>query len=662
MLNIISALSLFAALLYIYMGLFIYRAKRHTKLNKVFMLWCMSMAAWSIGYAFSYITTNTHNAWIMVSAVGWCFFGAFALHMVILLTESCFAEMPVYNMLLYIPGLIFWFLSLIEFRGDKILSGKLRDFYYTGSSIYTFVFLILTIGLLASWYMKNRHNTIIVIQAKILLIACSVSFVIVSVTQWILPAIGINYLPLMSHLYALIVLYGVYYAMKHYRLFDISPEILNDMIFSEMMDLAVLLSPDGKIQKISQSTETLLEYQSIDLLDKPVTVILGEPDIFSEVIDIKSDCAVQRCDNTYCLTKSGDVLPVSLSFMPLISGRLKEPEGFVLLGHDMRITKQLEIQIEEQKAVEDQLRQSEQRFRDMFYQNTAIMYLVDYDTLEIFDANKAARDFYGYSENDFNRLKITDLNELSDEYMRKLLDEVYTNKKNVYHFRHRAAGGVWRDVEVHSTPLLMNKKRMLISIVTDITERKKAEERITYLAYHDDLTGLANRKLFYEKLNIELERTFRNGDKNAILFIDLDNLKQINDSYGHEAGDLLLKEVANRIKSNIREIDLAARMGGDEFTVLIVDIKNRDAAEAVMQKIYGLLDKPLLINGVPTQIQASIGFSIFPDDGRDMNQLISKADNEMYAVKLKKKNRKKLRKKLEDLDSSKGGVKSNSLS
>ena len=641
MLNIISVLSLFAALLYIYMGLFIYRAKRHSKLNKVFMLWCMSMATWSIGYAFSYITTTTHNAWIMVSAVGWCFFGAFALHMVMLLTENCFAEKPVYSALLYLPGMIFWVLSLIEFRGDKVLSGKLKDFYYTGSLIYTFIFLILTISILALWYAKNRNNTRIIKQAKILLLACSISFVIVSVTQLVLPAMGIDYLPLMSHLYSLIVLYGVYYAMKHYRLFSISPQILNDMIFSEMMDLAVLLSPDGKIQKISQSTETLLEYRSVDLLDKPFTVILGEPDFFSDVINIKSDCVVQRFNNTYCLTKSGDVLPVSLSFMPLISGRLKEPEGFVLLGHDMRITKQLEMQIEEQKVIEDQLRQSEQRFRDMFYQNTAIMYLIDYDTLEIFDANKAARDFYGYSENEFNRLKITDLNDYSEEYMRKLLDEINTNTQNVYHFRHRAAGGVWRDVEVHSTPLLMNKKRMLISIVTDITERKKAEERITYLAYHDALTGLANRKLFYEKLNIELERTFRNGDKNAILFIDLDNLKQINDSYGHEAGDLLLKEVANRIKSNIREIDLVARMGGDEFTVLIVDIKSRDAAEAVMQKIYGLLDKPLLINGVPTKIQASIGFSIFPDDGRDMNQLISIADNEMYAVKLKKRSRKK---------------------
>lgn len=641
MINVISALSLFAVLLYIYMGTYIFRAKRHARLNRVFMLWCTSMAIWSFGYAFAYITTATHNFWIMISAVGWCFFGAFALHLVMLLTECRLAEKPPYYILLYLPGMVFWCLSLLEFQTGMALPKRLENFYYTGSSIYTFIFLTLTIGLLASWYIKNRYNIRIVNQAKILLISCGVPFVIVTVTQWVLPLLRMNNLPLMSHLYALIVLFGVYYAMKHYRLFNISPQILNDRIFSEMMDLAILLSPDGKIQKISQSTETLLEYRSIDLLDKPIASILGEPGIFTDMMDIKGDSAVRRYSNTYCLTKSGGTLPVSLSCTPLIAGRLKEPEGFVLLGHDIRVTKQLERQIEEQKVTEDQLRQSEQRFRDIFYQNTAIMYLFDYDTLEIFDANQAARDFYGFSEKEFSLRKITDLNGVSEEYMRGLLDDLYKDKQNVYYFRHRAAGGVLRDVEVHSTPLFMNKRRMLISIVTDITERKKAEEQITYLAYHDALTGLANRKFFYEKLHIELERSFRKGDKTAILFLDLDGFKQINDNYGHEAGDNLLQEVANRIRSNIREIDTVARMGGDEFTLLIVDITSRDAAEAVSKKISGLLDSPILINGIPTQIQASIGISVFPDDGRDMKQLVSKADNEMYAVKLKKRDRKR---------------------
>lgn len=644
------------------MGAFIYKAKKTAGLNRVFMLWCVSMALWSFGYAFAYITTASRNIWIMVSAVGWCFFGAFALHMVMLLaqcppanqnrrtagplrfwggTSLYSVKKSALTLFLYLPGVIFWCLSILVLLTDIPLSKKLESFYFTGSFINTFVFLILTMVLLTFWYLRNKNNPRVVNQARILLITSSIAFLTVTVIQWILPRLGIGSLPLMSHLYALIVLWGAYYAMRHYRLFNISPQILNDTIFSGMMDLAILLTTDGKIRKISQSTETLLEYRSGDLLDRPVIDILGDPDIAADMPDIKSSSAVRRYSNTYCLTKSGEKLPVSLSLHPLTAGRLKEPEGFVLLGHDIRMTKQLEKQIEEQKLTEDQLRQSEQRFRDIFYQNTAVMCLIDYDTLAIFDANKAARDFYGYSEEEFNRKKLTDLNGLSEEYMRRLLDDLYADKNNVYYFRHQAAGGVWRDVEVHTTPLFMNERRMLISIVTDITERKKAEEQITYLAYHDALTGLANRKFFYEKLHIELERSFRKGDKTAILFLDLDGFKQVNDNYGHEAGDILLQEVANRIKSNIREIDTVARMGGDEFTLLIVDITSRSAAEAVSKKISQLMDSPFIINDIPLRIQASIGISIFPDDGRDMKQLVSKADNEMYAAKQEKREKKR---------------------
>lgn len=634
MLNVLSALSLFAAMLYIYMGLFIFRAKKQAKINRVFMLWCMSMAVWSASSALVYVTVTSHNFWVMISAVGWCFFGAFSLHLVMLLAESSFTKKPA-HILIYLPGMIFWCLSLFEYGIAGGLPKSLKGFYYTGNNIQIFTFPVLTICLLVSWYNKNRSNTRIKNQTRILLLSSSVAFIIVALIQQILPALGIIDLPYISHLCALLVLYGVYYAMKHYRLFSISPQILNDMIFSEMMDLAVLISADGKIQKISKSTEELLGYNSIDLIDKPFTVILGEPEIFSNIKSSKD--TVCRYENTSCLTKSGDVLPVSLSFMPLISGRLKEPEGFVLLGHDMRVTKQLEKQIKEQKIIEDQLRQSEQRFRDMFYQNTVVMYLVDCDTLEIFEANNAAIEFYGYSNSEFNHIKITDLNGFTEEQMRKILDDIYKNRKTVYYFKHRAANGAWRDVEVHSTLLFMNKKRILISIVTDITDRKKAEEKITYLAYHDALTDLANRKCFYEKLQAEIERSFRKGDKIAVLFMDLDNMKQINDTYGHEAGDLLLKEVAYRIKSSIRKTDLAARVGGDEFTLLVTDIKSHEAAEEVSKKIYRLMDTPFYINNVPVKIQISIGISIFPDDGRDVNHLISKADNEMYVVKNKKR-------------------------
>lgn len=642
MMNVISALSLFAVLLYFYMGIFIYRANKVSKLNRVFMFWCLSMAAWSFGYAFVYITVDYSDCWIKVSSVGWCFFGAFALNLILLLTENALIKRPFLNICLYFPGMIFWFLSIFVFHFNRTVPKWLEIFYYFGSSVYTFIFLLLTLGILITWGLRNRSNLRKAIQAKILFITSLVASILVIITHIILPALGISGFPLLAHLFALIVLSGVFYAVKYYRLLNVSPQILNDMIFSEMLDLAFLVSPDGNIQKISRSTENLLGYKFVDLLNKPISYVLKDQNIFSDIMARKGDYTEFKYNDTQCLTKSGEILPVNLTYLPLMVGKLNEPDGFVLLGHDIRTTKQLERQIEEQKVTEELLRQSEERFRDMFYQNTAIMYMIDCSTLYILDANKAAKDYYGYPGKEIYNKKITDLNGMNEESMIDLIVNIYEDMQEAYFFKHRDANGEWRDVEIHTTPLLMDEKKVLISIVTDITERKIAEEQISYLAYHDALTGLVNRKYFYEKLHEELERSFRKGGKAAVLFLDLDDCKLINDNYGHETGDVVLQRVAKLIKSNIREIDTVARMGGDEFTLLLVDIKSRSDAEAVSEKITEMLNNPIMIGDLPVYIQASIGISIFPDDGRDMKQLLNKADNEMYAVKLEKKDKKKM--------------------
>lgn len=426
-------------------------------------------------------------------------------------------------------------------------------------------------------------------------------------------------------------------AIRHHRLFNISPQNLNDMVFSEMTDLAVLLSPDWKISRVSRSTEMLLGYQAGELIGKPIDYIVKDQSILACTLDNRKDPVVRRYNETQCLASTGELIPVKISCLPLLTGRLNVPEGIVLIGQDIRVTKQLEKQIEQHLITEDQLRQSEERFKAIFYQNTAIMYLIDTDTLEIFDANKTARDYYGYSEEEFKNLKITEINGYSEEDMHALIKKQAEEKLTAYYFKHRLASGEWRDVEINTTSLSMNERKMLISIVRDITDRKKAEEKIAYLAYHDTLTGLANRKYFYERLHQELERSIRIGNKLAILFLDLDGFKLVNDTYGHEVGDLLLKEVAKRIKANIRETDLVARMGGDEFTLLILDILNLDAAKTAAQKLSDVLGRPFMLENNPVHVQASIGISIFPDDGGDMNLLLSKADNEMYTVKRAKK-------------------------
>ena len=436
-------------------------------------------------------------------------------------------------------------------------------------------------------------------------------------------------LPLYAFLLFLVL--GAYYIIRLYR--PLSPQIVNDTIFSEMMDLAVILTSDGKIRKVSRSTELLLGYHADELINKHVRLIIQDETLIQDLMGEKRSPAICRYDEIPFLTRSGEYLPVKVSCLPLISHKQRASSGIVLLGHDIRLMKQLKKQINENRDTLEKLHHSENRFKDIFSKNSAAMYLLDSETLEIVDMNKTARDYYGYTNEDCINRNVTEINGLTDEQERELITSLDSGSQNVFHLRHMAANSQWRDVEVRATNLVMDGRKMIISIIIDITDRKKAEEQISYLAYHDALTGLSNRKAFYEKLHIELERSLRTGKKAAILFLDLDGFKLINDNYGHEAGDFLLKEVAGRLKNITRETDTVARMGGDEFTLLLTDISDRSNAEAAAEKIRKSVSEHIIIEGNPVRIRASIGISVFPDDGSNEKQLLNKADHEMYIMK-----------------------------
>ncbi len=172
-----------------------------------------------------------------------------------------------------------------------------------------------------------------------------------------------------------------------------------------------------------------------------------------------------------------------------------------------------------------------------------------------------------------------------------------------------------------------------VGVFSDITERKKQEERIEHMAHHDALTGLPNRAALEIHLAAALAMARRNGTQVALLFIDLDNFKTINDSLGHHAGDLLLCEVADRLRSAIRESDQVARLGGDEFVVVVEGIKRSDAVAGVASKIIQAVGQPCLIEEQSLHTSPSIGISIFPDDGDSADVLMRNADTAMYYAK-----------------------------
>lgn len=166
--------------------------------------------------------------------------------------------------------------------------------------------------------------------------------------------------------------------------------------------------------------------------------------------------------------------------------------------------------------------------------------------------------------------------------------------------------------------------------------RKKAKEKIIKLAYFDQLTGLVNRNLFADRVTQAMAMAKRQQNKVALLYIDLDHFKAINDNSGHEAGDAVLKEVAVRLQIQVRQSDTVARVGGDELVVILQGLKNKHDAQPLAEKIISAIQQPMTVKGVTHSVGASIGISAFPEDGKDMDTLLKKADSAMYQAKKKK--------------------------
>ncbi len=255
----------------------------------------------------------------------------------------------------------------------------------------------------------------------------------------------------------------------------------------------------------------------------------------------------------------------------------------------------------------------------------------------IVSANAAATQITGYELDELlgENPRILKSDRYGADFYRALWDSVHRNN--------RWEGEIWnkrKNGEVYpkglSISAIKNDRGCVqnyIGIFMDITRQKEAENRLTYLAFHDKLTGLANRDLFHDRLNMAILQAKRSRQNIAVLFIDLDNFKYVNDTFGHAKGDLLLQKVVSILKMSLRENDALARMGGDEFTVLLQDFNNREDVALTARRINDVLDNPICLDDHELYVSASIGISYFPEDGDSAAVLMKHADTAMYSAK-----------------------------
>jgi diguanylate cyclase (GGDEF)-like protein/PAS domain S-box-containing protein len=249
--------------------------------------------------------------------------------------------------------------------------------------------------------------------------------------------------------------------------------------------------------------------------------------------------------------------------------------------------------------------------------------------------NKGAEQLFGYAAEEAIGRNVLFLYDEDDRDNTEFEDAFLDHGGRELEVRRRKKSG-----EVFWASLLLSVVRDdagnpsgLIGYLSDITERKQTEERIYALGYHDPLTGLANRALLFKLVDQALAVAQRNGMSGALLFIDLNRFKPINDALGHTVGDQVLVAIGERLRATLRDEDVVARIGGDEFVVGLLDIARIDHASIVAQKILATIAEPFFVAGHELQIGAAIGISRYPQDGTDIEALLAAADIAMYRAK-----------------------------
>ena len=411
----------------------------------------------------------------------------------------------------------------------------------------------------------------------------------------------------------------------------------NELILKSAAEGILGLDLQGNHTFVNSAAARMLGYEAEELIGRPSHSTWHHtrpdgspyPQEDCEILKAHIEGEVYRVSTEIFWRKDGTSFPVEYASTPIYEqGRTT---GVVLNFTD----------ITERKQNEEALRKSEERFKQLaeIFPETIFEANMQGDVTY---ANEHGLNRFGYTKEDIAKgLNLFNMISANDRslVLERILNRIQGTGKGYLEYQAMKKDGSTFYVMALSAPIMVDGIPVGIrGFIIDITERKKAEEQIKYLATHDLLTDLPSLRLAKDRLFIALNMARRYKKAVAVMFIDLDGFKDVNDTLGHEAGDYVLQQVAKRMLSCVRETDTVARIGGDEFLIIATEIKAPENVAQIAEKVIQQVSKPFIFKGRKAFVGASIGIALFPDHGKDMDHLIKKADEAMYKIKNAGKN------------------------
>ena len=642
MINILPFLHFFAFLVYFYLIAYLLSKNSKSLLNRVCAAFLGCFALWSLMLTFLFIPGTLKETAIFfdnIASIGWISFASFFLWFALVFTEKKkIIKAKIFYFLIFAIPLFFIYKKWTGFLiGDYIEQSWGWAGIWSNTIwpklFYLYYLSFAGIGLLLIYsFSRETKKLFRKKQAQIIFVTAFVSLALSTLIEVLLPELGMVNHPTLANIIALIWAGGLVYTMVKYKFMVITTGVVAEKILSTMADSLLLLDENGKIVTVNESLERITGYQEDELQGKTLDLFFSEEQAYQALFDQSQNKEViSNCEATL-KTKNGDSVPVIITCSN-ITDKTGMVGGIVCTIKD----------ISELKHAEQELREEKRLFNVLMGYIPDSIYFKDRD-LRFIRVNRIKAEHCGRSPE--KMVGLTDFDILSKDTANQCL----ADDASVLKSGKPVIGKIEKIVRLDKKECWVSVTKVpwhdhngeiigLVGISRDITQLKKAEEQLRELSRIDSLIGCYNRRYGLELIQRQIKLAKRSQSPFLLAFFDIDNLKTINDRYGHLEGDAVLTQVANLFKKNLREVDILCRMGGDEFLLAFPDSSLKDV-DSIKKRIYAALSdlNEKIKTNANYNIQLSMGFAEYlPDKPKELDELISIADQQMYKEKNIKK-------------------------